>query len=115
MRKIVRTLINRRRQPLKHRYVIDKETWHHHELVVKDQRILVMHKITGLGRVVYATNLSLELLWLFEVDTSTHCTMVVFTNFDYISFNICTQACCEKTRQVTEVHKYLRISLNVMI
>ena len=70
----MRTLINRRRQPLKHRYVIDKETWHHHELVVKDQRILVMHKITGLGRVVYATNLSLELLWLLEADTNTRWT-----------------------------------------
>ena len=98
----MRTLINRRRQPLKHRYVIDKETWHHHELVVKDQRILVMHKITGLGRVVYATNLSLELLWLFEVDTSTHCTMVVFTNSTIYHFTFARKH-VEKTRQMKGV------------
>ena len=28
-----------------------------------------MHKIESVGRVVYAANLSLELLWLLEVDT----------------------------------------------
>ena len=37
-------------------------------LLKKDQKIFVMHKIASVGRVVYAANLSLQLLWVLEVD-----------------------------------------------
>lgn len=48
---------------------IDPSLWHHNELIVKDKRVLVMHKLPQVGRLVYATNLSLDLLWQLAIDS----------------------------------------------
>ena len=59
------------RSPLQHgnpRYKICKELWHHSELCTLDNKILVMHELPNVGRLVYATDLQLSLLWSMELD-----------------------------------------------
>lgn len=55
-------------KPLKD-FEIDPLYWHHNELIVKDKRVLVMHKLPAVGRLVYATNLHLDLLWKLPLDS----------------------------------------------
>ena len=50
------------------KYQILPELWEFNELVVKDFRVFVMHKIPSIGRLIYATDLNFQLLWKLEVD-----------------------------------------------
>ena len=43
-------------------------TWHLSELIVKNNRVMVMHSIQEVGRVVYTTNLRLQLMWSLKLD-----------------------------------------------
>ena len=43
-------------------------SWHLSELIVRNNRVMVMHTIQEVGRVVYTTNLRLQLLWSLKLD-----------------------------------------------
>ena len=43
-------------------------SWHLSELIVRNNRVMVMQTIEEVGRVVYTTNLSLQLLWSLKLD-----------------------------------------------
>ena len=49
------------------KYPVVKQLWEHNELIVKDTRVFVMHKIPTIGLVVYSTDLNLNLLWTLEL------------------------------------------------
>ena len=50
-------------------YPVASECWEHNELLVKDTRVFVMHKIQQRD-VVYCTDLNLQLLWTLQVDSA---------------------------------------------
>ena len=53
----------------KGRYIAN--LWEHNELIVSDERVFVMHKLTSGYRVAYATSLDLaRMLWLVNLDST---------------------------------------------